>query len=144
MLRLDFISGPRASQHGKPLVDVREEPTGGVGLGKGTEFHLGRDVPALRRLVRQFFVQFLGNFDEAAAVDLAKPLEVPQLAPELEEGAHELLGLVIVEVGGGLQSLTISVMECFDMAPDIGELLVEERIDLFQVSVKGEKELCPV
>ena len=87
-------------------------------------------------------VQLLGDFDEPSAIDLAIPLELPQLTAQIQEGTDDIFNLLFAEASekGGVTG--IAIVEESEAAGGFGILFVVEAIDEFQVPIKGVKVFC--
>lgn len=92
--------------------------------------------------VGHLLVQFLGDFDKTTAVDLAEPCEFPQLTAQFEQGSHELLDLILVQIRDGIRRTAIPILEKPEPTVGLTKLLVIERVDIFEVAIQGEEEFC--
>lgn len=112
-------------------------------LGKRFGVYLSGDIAMLSgRVGGHLLVQLFRNLDETPAIDVAKELKVSQLISQLEKGAHQLFDLVIVQVGYDFGASAVSVLEELYAAVRFGKLLVVELVDILEVAVQREEELC--
>jgi hypothetical protein len=132
------------SQYREPFVDLVYHPSNGGVFGEGLWVDFGGDVTMLSGRIRDFLVEFLGDLDEASAVDLAKPLEVSHLVSQLEESPHQFFHLVIVQIGNDFCTSAIPVLKKFQASMGFGKFLVVEGIDIFKITVQGEEKLYRV
>lgn len=87
-------------------------------------------------------VQLLGDLDKPSTIDLAIPLELPQLAAEIQESTNDIFNLLLAEASekGGIAG--IAIVEESKAAGGFSILFVVEAIDEFQVPIKGVKVFC--
>ena len=102
---------------------------------------LGDQIALLCGHARYLLVQLLCDLHEPPLVHVAIPLELPQLATQLEEGAHEVLGFVFVDAFGHLRDAAIAAMKELESTGILGVFFVVETVDIFEVAVQGEEEL---
>lgn len=88
------------------------------------------------------FVNLFGDLNKASTVNLAKPLQIPQLASQLKKSAHYLLDFILVKRGHDVWDAAIPILQEIHAPAGLGVLFVVERVDILQITIKGKEELC--
>lgn len=124
----------------QPLVDFGK---GFAKLSIGSErrgIDLGGQIPLLRFGAGYALIQLLRNLNEAAAVDLAIPLQLAQLAAQFQEGGQQVIDVLALQRLARRQGMTKAVLQQFQPAGEFGQLLVIEVVDILEISIEGIKE----
>jgi len=98
---------------------------------------LGRDAG-------DFLVELLGDLDEASAVNLAEPLEVPELCSELEQSSHDFLHLILVESSYNIRDAAVAVVKKVEATARLSILFVVKGVDILEIAVEGKEQFCRV
>jgi hypothetical protein len=129
-------------KHRHPFVDVIEKSRCIGFLCEWLHIDLCCDIGALSDEARDLLVKLLCDLDKTPTVNLTKPLKISELTSQLEKSTHDFLNFILVQGSYNVGGSSISVLEEVQPAAELCEFLVVEKVDIFEVSIKSEKEFC--
>jgi riboflavin synthase alpha subunit len=69
-------------------------------------------------------------------------LQISELTSQLKQSSHNFLHFILIQGSDYIDGSSISVLEEVQTATKFCVFLVVEKVDIFEVSIKREKEFC--